>query len=233
MSGSNGMVMMMMVMMIGSVVCVSGGLSTIVTLVNEKIIEFEALDFLLIAGWGKPKEGDGTTTTTAAPTGTQHCIDTIIDTCKSADSFTTLHTVDNHDTCVSTTKSECIANGGSMTSANGLYPKNCIAGSRVECATLRGKERETCSQDYKKKCKDAGGDWGGSGGGGSGGGGSGGSGGNGGGGDTRTAAEICSKYGVAKGTSGCRGGRTSYYGRCMTSDQKASCDADVARILGI
>jgi hypothetical protein len=140
--------------------------------------------------------------------------------------------VDDHDTCVSTTKSECIANGGTMTSANGLYPKNCIAGSRVECASLRGKERETCSQDYKTKCKNAGGDWGGSTGGGSGGGG-GTDGGTNTGGDTRSKTEICSKYGIAKDSTGCRGGRTLYLGRCMTSANRASCDADLSRILGL
>jgi uncharacterized membrane protein YgcG len=225
---------MMMAMMVGSVISVSGGLSTMVTLVNEKIIELGALDFLLIPGWGKEKT-DGTGTGGGTPvTGSTYCIDTIINTCKSGDPFTTLHTVETHDTCVSTTKSECIANGGTMTSANGLYPKNCIAGSRVECVTLRGKDRGTCAQDYKKKCTDAGGDWAGSGGGG----GNGGSGGNGGGGggnggDTRTAAEICSRYGTNGNHKGCGPGRSPYKGKCMTADDRAKCDADVARILGI
>lgn len=237
------MMMMMMVMMVGSVVCVSGGLSTIVTLVNEKIIEFDALDFLLIAGWGKEKAGDGTGTGDGTTvTGSTYCIDTVIDKCKSAQAFSTLHTVDDHDSCVSTTMAECISNGGSRTSTYGTYPKDCVAGSRIECAGKRGSERGTCSNDYKQKCKDAGGTW------------SGGSNGgddnnnnnnndnnnggdtNGGGnptGDTRTAAEICSKYGMTPGRRGCVGGRTKKYGRCMTSEQAAACDADVARILGI
>jgi hypothetical protein len=130
--------------------------------------------------------------------------------------------VDDHDTCVTTSKTECIANGGTWSSANGTYPKNCVAGGRIECLNLRGSERSTCINDYRKKCT------------GSGGGSGSGSGGDSGDqtGDKPTAKEICSKYGTNKPATQCKLGRI-YYGRCMSLEQREKCDADLARILGI
>lgn len=220
----------MMVMMVGLGVCFSGGLSTIVALVNEKIIDVDFLDFLLIPGWGKPK--DETDPPASTPTGTgTHCMDTTIEKCKSGDDFTSLYTVDDHDTCVTTAKTECIANGGTWSSANGTYPKNCSAGVRLECVNKRGTERETCADDYRKKCKGSGSGNGGddtkNGGGTNNGGGSGDQTG-----DKPTAREICKKYGSNKPASRCKLGRI-YYGRCMSQEHREKCDADIARILGV
>jgi hypothetical protein len=146
------MMIVMMMAMVGSFVSVIGSSSSLVTLVNEKFIDIDALDFLLIPGWGKPSTAAAPAGGAAPTASGQHCIDTVATACKSGDSFTTSHTVDAHDACVNTTMAECIANGGTRTSANGTYPADCTAGFRVECAGKRGQERETCGKDYKKKC---------------------------------------------------------------------------------
>lgn len=228
---SSNVAVMMMVMMAGMVVCCSGGASTIVTLVNEKIIDVGFLDFLLIPGWGKPKtEGTGGTTT-GTTTGT-HCIDTTISACKSGSSFTTLYTVDNHDACVSKTKDECIAAGGSWTSSVGTYPKDCIAGSRIECVTKRGKDRTTCTNDYRTRCVAAGGSWGGTSSGstpsGSSPSGSTPSG-------TTTLAQLCSRFGTslnAKGTCGPGKTKVNECKKCMDATTYDKYKAEKARIFG-
>lgn len=150
---SNGMAIVMMMAMVGSFVSVIGGSSSLVALVNEKFIDIDALDFLLIPGWGKPKTGTppGSGGTTA-PTSGQHCLDTVATACKSADSFTSTHTVEAHDACVTTTMAECITNGGTRTSANGTYPSDCSVGGRIECVNLRGSARKTCIDKYRKNC---------------------------------------------------------------------------------
>ena len=143
--------MMIMAMAVGLCICCVGGASTIVTLVNEKIIDVDFLDFLLIAGWGKEKadESGGT----GGGDSSTNCIDKVIDTCKSGEGTGTLFNADTHDECVSREKTACLNDGGAWTSSFGAYPSNCVAGARVECVTLRGKDREKCMNEYKKKCK--------------------------------------------------------------------------------
>lgn len=159
---SSTAVMMMMVVAVGLCVCCSGGIGTLVVLVNEKIIQVDFLDWLLIGGWGKEKseeeggEGGGSGDYDSS----SHCIDEVMEACKSRDAFTTLYTVDDHDTCVSTTMDKCISSGGSRTSAIGTYPKDCTAGARIHCATRRGKDRDECMKPYREKCVKAGGTWG-------------------------------------------------------------------------
>jgi len=152
--------MMMMMMIVGSLVFCSSGVSGIVALVNEHIIDFDFLDFLLISGWGAPGASDpsvapGDPEASVAPeAGAQmNCIDTAIDTCKSVADFTSDYTVDDHDTCVATLKTQCIASGGTWTSANGEYPISCEAGARIDCLNLRGSKRKSCIEKYRKGCK--------------------------------------------------------------------------------
>ena len=219
--------MMIMAMAVGLCICCVGGASTLVTLVNEKIIDVDFLDFLLIAGWGKEKtdeDGDTGGGGSGKYSSSTNCIDAVIDTCKSASDFTTLYTVDDHDTCVSNEKTTCLNDGGTWASSLGTYPNNCSAGARVECVTYRGKERETCLNEYKKKCKAAGGS----------------SGitsptantpGTGGSDQNLTVKDICKKYGSIKPSNKCKYG-TLYHGICMRPENKEKCKADVERILG-
>lgn len=149
----------MMVMMMGIVVCCMGGASSIVALVNEKIIQYDFLDFLLIPGWGKGSSGGtggtgGTSGTGGTATTTvEHCKDTAATECAGTTGST-------RDTCVSKSKASCIARGGTWTSSIETYPKDCIAGAKTACSGKTGKDRDACTGTYKTKCVAAGGYWG-------------------------------------------------------------------------
>lgn len=145
-------VMMIMMMAVGMCVFSSITSGAVTAMVNEKIIDLDFLDFLLIPGWGKDKtdDGGGDSKTTTSST---NCIDQVIEACGSGQENSTLFDVDKHDTCVSDKKSACLNDGGAWASGFGAYPSNCVAGARLECVTLRGKDRETCMNTYKKNCK--------------------------------------------------------------------------------
>lgn len=152
---------MMMVMMAGVVICCSGGASSFVALINEKIIEIDAFDFLLIPGWGKDKAtetttaapGTGTGTGTGTETGVEHCIDTMRTECAGI-------TGSERTACASKSKAACIARGGTWTSSVDTYPTDCITGARDACKDKTGSSRQYCIDSYKKKCVAAGGTWG-------------------------------------------------------------------------
>jgi hypothetical protein len=147
-------IMMIMMMAVGMCVFSSITSGAVTAMVNEDIIDVDFLDFLLIPGWGKDKDddnGDGTKTTTSST----NCIDQVIEACDSGQESSTLFDVDKHDTCVSEKKSTCLNDGGAWTSGFGTYPSNCVAGARIECVTLRKKDRDKCMQTYKKNCKAA------------------------------------------------------------------------------
>lgn len=149
---------MMMVMMMGIVACCSAGASSIVALVNEKIIELDVLNFLLIPGWGKDKTASppgaasppGSTVPVAS---SEHCKDTAKTECTGI-------TGSARDTCTSKSKAACIARGGTWTSSIETYPTDCIAGSKEACSGKTGSARSACTGDYKKRCVAAGGTWG-------------------------------------------------------------------------
>jgi len=136
-------VMLIMVMAVGLCMCSFLGSGAVVVMTNEKIINHDFFDFLLIPGWGKDAEDE--TSKEEKTTGTSdHCIDEVIKACNSGQPNNSLFNVDTHDACVATEKQKCLDDGGAWSSSFGSYPSDCLAGSRVECVGKRKQERETC-----------------------------------------------------------------------------------------
>lgn len=151
------MMAMMMMMTMGIVVSSCTVASSLVTVVNEKMIDIDFLDFLLIPGWGKDKtssEPGANTPTGTNPSpssGVEQCIDTMRTECAGI-------TGSARTTCASKSKAACIARGGTWTSSVETYPTDCVAGARDACKD--SSSRQYCMDSYKKKCVAAGGTWG-------------------------------------------------------------------------
>jgi len=135
------------VVILGIGVSCSLASSGFLAMVNEKVIDIDAFDFLLIPGWGKPGSSN-----TPADNTKKHCIDTAITECATKASGE----INAYETCLNDSKAKCIADGGTWTASTGsYYTTDCTAGSRVHCTTKREKERETCLKDYKTLCAQA------------------------------------------------------------------------------
>jgi len=139
--------------------------SGLVTLVNEDLLDVDYLDFLLIGGWGKPMVNQGTPDTQTDPnkpiyndtSSTEHCIDKAFIECDTVLKQTP-NSPDNINSCLSKSRIDCLAGGGSWTSVDGT--KDCNRTVTKTCMLDKGTPKyQACIDQNKSACMANGGVW--------------------------------------------------------------------------
>lgn len=140
--------------------------SGIVALVNEEILKADYLDFLLIGGWGKPKktedavDSDTTSESTkplySSPT-SENCIDKGFTEC-SLYINQSPRDYEKINACLSVSRTDCLAGGGSWTSTDDT--KDCNRSVIKSCILDKGTNKyQKCVDKTKLSCMKNGGIW--------------------------------------------------------------------------